>query len=1168
MIKNNKKKDKKEKNQNINIFSTHLNGKKIIEASAGTGKTFTIILLYLRLLLGININTQKKYSVENILIITYTKNAVKEIKKRLEKNIYNLYLDFLSKKTKNKNYKKIFKKVKNFNHAAQILKKSYINIHNASIYTIHGFCRYILKKKNYYFEYLIKKKKVYNENLLYQNSTYIFWRNFFYPYNKEISQIIFEYWKNPQELFKEIQPWLNIKSDFFLYTKKNNDIMKYHEKNIKKIKKFKKKWKEIYINLKKIFHKKILNQRIYHKKNFNTWVKKIKKWTLKKTKNYKIPKELFHFSKKKIEKNVLSKKKKISFLNKIDKFLKKNFSLKEALLIQAIKKIPKICKKIKKKKFSYENLISSLLTLLKKKKSLSQYIQKKFPIAFIDEFQDTDMQQYKIFQKIYNNKKIESSLILVGDPKQSIYNFRGADIFFYLKIKSKIPNIYTLNTNWRSSKKLIESINFLFSRMKKIFLFKKIKFIPALSPKESKKKKYFIKKKEQPAIKFWLKKNTPQTPFEYNNWIAKKCSQNIYFLIQKMKKSQAFLITKEKRKKLKIQDICILVKNYQEYKIMKKELLKLNIYSYYTSYNKSIFHTIEVKELYYILQSILDSSNENYFNRALATSIIFQNTYVINKIKKKYSLWSNLKKTFSKYKKIWKKKGILNLINEIISTSNLYKNYFFHKKYKEKISNLIHLGKILEKKSCLRKERSSIISWLKKKINQINDKKKYQQKLHHNKYVINITTIYKSKGLQYPIIWIPFISNFTHSKKFIFHDKKKYNTFINLCKSKKKIKLEEKEKLSEEIRLLYVAITRAIFQCNLGVSSIIIKKNKYKTNFHKSGLGYVLQKGKKMTIKELYHEIKKIEKNKNITCIFKKKTLINKVKEKKKKNKNNIFKILNFKRHFKKNFNTSYTRISQIKKNFKKKDIFLKFEKYISKKKKITQEISKNNFPKGKKYGKILHKILEKINFNIKIHKKFIKKKIKKVKLSKKWIPIIKNWIKSILVHPFGVDKINLKNIQKKCIKEVEFYLQLKKEINFFSINKILKNENMNFLDKNKGILKGFIDLIFQYDEKYYFVDYKSNFLGETKNYQKKNLEKYFLKEKYNIQFYLYSLALHKFLQKKVKNYNFKKNFGGGYYLFLRGMDGKNSNQGTFFLVPKHKILKKINKTFFKKEKI
>ncbi|MCW5197536.1 exodeoxyribonuclease V subunit beta [Buchnera aphidicola] len=1151
-----------------NIFLIPLKGIKIIEASAGTGKTFTIILLYLRLLLGIN--TKRKYLVKEILIITYTKNATIEIQNRISQNIYHCYVDCLSKKTKNVYFKKLFKNIKNYEKASLLLKKAYIDIHNSSIYTIHGFCKYILKIKNFHDDISNIKKK-YHEEILYKKSVYTFWRKFFYSLNKEISNIIFQYWKHPDQLLLEIIQFLNIKSKIFFKNKKKiKNIYIKHNENIKKINIFKKKWNKIKVKLKKKFSEKKFNKRIYNNKNTSRWIKKITKWTLKKTKNYNFPQELKHFTKKKIELNCHKfQNKDFLFLKIIKKFLKTNFSLKENILIYAIKKIPKILKEIKKKKFCFDNLIHSMLLFLKNKKNLSKFIENKFPIAFIDEFQDTDHQQYDIFKKIYQNKK-KSSLILIGDPKQSIYNFRGADIFFYLKNTFKISNLYTLKKNWRSSKKLIDSINLLFNRIKHSFIFKKIKYRSILSSENSAKKKFIIDKKEQPAITFWLHENKDKKINHYNDWISKKCSENIYYLISKIKNKKAILKTENSKKILKIQDICILVKNFKEYQILKKQLKKKNIDSYYTSYKKSIFKKNIIKEIFYILQSILNYSNEYYFNRAITTSIISKNFYTLIQLKKKQNKLSKLKNIFSKFLYIWKKKGILNLIKNIIYKSTLYEKYFFYKKNKNCISNLIYLGEILEKKSILKKNLFFLLEWLKKKIFQDdqNYENDYQKLIYNNKNCINITTIYKSKGLQYPIIWIPFISNFSFSKKLIFHDRKKFNILINIKKQIKEIKLAEEEKLSEEIRLLYVAITRSIFHCSIGVSPFVnIKKICNKTNFHHSGLGYILQKGKKMNIQEFTHEIKKIILNKNINIHDK--NLIPDYIKKTVKKKKYIHKNY-FTRTFKIEENTNYTKIC--KEILKKKNIIKKKENKIILNKKT--KLTKYSFPKGKKYGIFLHKILENINFK-KINNFLILKYLKKNKLKEKWLPIIKKWINLILLKPLNTFKIKIYNLNKKnYIKEFKFSLPLKKNINIYLIESLLntkyKNINTNFKKKlniKNKILTGSIDLIFKFNKKYYVIDYKSNFLGENNQfYQKKYLKKEIIKKKYYIQYYLYSLALHRFLKLKLKNYKFKKNFGGIYYIFLRGIN-KNNENGIFFYQPKYSLIKKLNNFFFIQQK-
>lgn len=81
----------------------------------------------------------------------------------------------------------------------------------------------------------------------------------------------------------------------------------------------------------------------------------------------------------------------------------------------------------------------------------------------IDEFQDTDQQQYDIFYQIYIKSAVKNTgFIMIGDPKQSIYKFRGADIFTYLKATEQAQYRFSLGENWRSTQPLIQTINYLF----------------------------------------------------------------------------------------------------------------------------------------------------------------------------------------------------------------------------------------------------------------------------------------------------------------------------------------------------------------------------------------------------------------------------------------------------------------------------------------------------------------------------------------------------------------------------------------------------------------------------------------------------------------------------------------------------------------------------------
>ena len=125
---------------------------------------------------------------------------------------------------------------------------------------------------------------------------------------------------------------------------------------------------------------------------------------------------------------------------------------------------------------SYDDLLLNLEQALSGERGdwLAAKLRAQYPAALIDEFQDTDPVQYASFNRIYAGSDLP--VFLVGDPKQAIYSFRGADIFTYLTAKSSTSAEHTLGTNWRSHPKLVSAVNTLFARQKQPFIYDEIPF--------------------------------------------------------------------------------------------------------------------------------------------------------------------------------------------------------------------------------------------------------------------------------------------------------------------------------------------------------------------------------------------------------------------------------------------------------------------------------------------------------------------------------------------------------------------------------------------------------------------------------------------------------------------------------------------------------------------
>ncbi|CAL4324495.1 RecBCD enzyme subunit RecB [Buchnera aphidicola (Eriosoma grossulariae)] len=1156
----------------INVFNFNFNQNTLIEASAGTGKTFTIVILYLRLLLGlVNINhVSSKLSIEKILIVTFTQTAKEEIKDRIKKYIHDLKIACIEKNTKIFILQKIMKEIKNFKKAIMILSQAEKKIDLAAIYTIHGFCHKILKTHYFYSKLLIHDHFIENNYKIYLKATNIFWKKHCHLLPYEISKIIYQEWLNEEKLLKIIYPLFKF-SSIKLNTNilKNTNIILFHKNLIIKIKKFKILWLKNIIQINNFFHNLKINLYIYNKTNLNRWINIINKWSNNSTENYIVPSVLNYFNYITIKTNILNKNEKIPiFFKKIQYFLKINFSIKEIIIVNALQKIPEIIQKEKNKKLFYEhNDLIIFLNKFLKNKNIINNIQKQYPIAFIDEFQDTNLEQYKIFKTIYHQSK-KSNLVIIGDPKQAIYSFQGADIFAYIKAKNETKKHYYLTTNFRSSKNMVLSVNMLFSRMNNPFIFNQILFQPLLSNTENQNINFTINGLLQPALNLVIEPTINKKKYPY--WTARQCAVNIFNWINYSKTNLSNIQIHKKIHKVTEEDIVILVRNKNESKIIQLELDKININSIYISNKNCIYDIPEAIEILYILISLLDLRNEQAFINAFSTSIMqktIQEIKNVQYIHKYRSIWI---KKFYIYLSIWNKNGIYAMLKKITEEQKTSLTQKCLKKTKSTINNILHIGELLQTKEIENVDKYNLIQWFKKKIKNKKEIISKEEILrHHNiKNAIKIINIHASKGLEFFIVWIPFAINYIKSQYPIYHDQN-HNLIYDLKNKNNSIKNAEKERIAEDIRLLYVAITRSIVHCCIGIetSKIKIKKNTNTTDIHCSAIGYILQLGKKLNKQQFDTIINNLKKETWIKITTKEQYLqkqyknnhinINNHIPEKKYNINKIWTITNYTQLKKENeiiLNTKNQNIIDIK--FKKNKI-LKNDLY-----------NNHNFIKGSLSGQLLHNILKKTNFSENMQSETICKQLKKYNFNINLEPLLSSWIYNIFHTILDNKNFSLSHLKKnEYIKELEFLLPIQKTLNSSQLNYITKKNdpisiaspNLTFNNK-KGMINGFIDLIFYLNKKYYILDYKSNWLGENnKYYSSLNIKNEMIKHRYDLQYQIYSIALHRYLKQRIKNYTFKNYFGGIFYFFIRAADGSNKNNGIFYQAIPKNLIQKLN---------
>ncbi|QCI19469.1 exodeoxyribonuclease V subunit beta [Buchnera aphidicola] len=1169
-------------NKNLDIFNISLPGQHLVEASAGTGKTSTIVFLYLRLLLGLKDTTLQKLqlNIQNILIITFTNSAKKELKNRIQKTMFELKLAFKKNYTTHPIFLSFMNKIKNINKAIQILTFSLNNLDKIAIYTVHSYYKYVLDIYKFSCGIIFKNKFVTDVFNLRLNATIFFWQHYCYKLPKDISKIIFTYWKEPTALFKHINPWLNINFGKIIKSKiYKKSLIEQHEILINHIVDFKNYWTKENRNILKIYKSLSLNNVNYNLKKLSKQFSVITTWSSASTNDYYIPKELLNFKLNTYFIYVDKKNNQVNnFLKNVNNFLKIKFSLKNIFLFYAIKNIKIFIQKIKKENFQLE--FNELEILIKKKiltnQNVTAALQKAYPIAFIDEFQDINYQQYSIFSKIYTQKKC-SSLILIGDPKQAIYSFQGSNIFSYLKIKSKIKNIHTLKNNWRSSKNMIKSINIIFSKNTIPFLFQDISFFKSSIPNkinfQTCNMSFKIHGVTQSALKIFFVSKKLISLKKYKKSSADKCAANINYWLQKGKEKKAELYFNGTHQFFDIEHITIIVRNKYESEIIQKSLSELNIESTYFSEQKTIFSSLEAKNLFYIMRSILDLSNKKYLNQVIMTNIFFKNFFDIYCLKNNKIIFYDFLKKMYLYKKYWKKFGISFFIKKIVFNEISNVKFILSQEKDYSILNYLQLAEILEKKSDYFKSNNLLLSWLKKKVlyekNECNSQ--YVQ-IPHSKNCIKIISIHQSKGLEFPIVWIPFGISSVKNNLCMFYNKKTNYFNLDIEKKTKNVILSKKEMLSEDLRLLYVALTRSILHCSISVAPVYKKKFNTKS-LYETGLGYLLRDKSYINSNNLFKTFKLVH-IKNVINVTNYIRCFSNVENKEKKN---IYLSTIDKFNRKKLNSWNMFSYSNIIKNFVHKSTNVS-QYLIIRYKKIEENITEkilnsHTFPKGKKIGKFIHLLLKNHNFLYLFDEIWIQKQMCKINLEKKWTSPLTRWMNNVINTFFLNQEFKLFKLNPTFLKkEFEFHIPILNKIHKLDLFNILNNSNCyektmynQFSNRIHGLLHGFIDLIVMHKKKFYILEYKSDWLGINNSYySSKALQSIIKKNHYHIQYQLYTLAIHRYLKLRIRKYNYSTHFGGVIYIFLRAIDNrkKNKNNGIFHVIPNFSLINKLDQLF------
>ncbi|MFT3469652.1 exodeoxyribonuclease V subunit beta [Klebsiella pneumoniae] len=1153
-------------------------GERLIEASAGTGKTFTIAALYLRLLLGLGGEAAypRAISVEELLVVTFTEAATEELRGRIRSNIHELRIACLRGESDNPLYSALLAEIADKDDAAKTLLLAERQMDEAAVFTIHGFCQRMLSLNAFESGMLFEQQLIEDESRLRYQACADFWRRHCYPLTRDIAAVIHDVWKGPRDLLKSLDRWLQGEAPQLKSPPAPNETLaERHQQIIARIDSLKQQWREQVGEIEGVLENSGLDRRKFNRGNQGKWMEKVNAWAQEETLSYQLPDALEKFAQSfLLERTKAGGEPPVHPLfSAVESLLASSLTLTDLVLARAMVEIRDAVAREKRRRgeLGFDDMLSRLDEALRgdSGETLASAIRQRFPVAMIDEFQDTDPQQYRIFRRIWRRQP-ETALLLIGDPKQAIYAFRGADIFTYMKARGDVAAHYTLDTNWRSSPGMVGSVNRLFSLSDNPFMFHEIPFLPVKAAAKNKGLRFTVDAADVPAMNVWLMPGDTVGSGDYQTFMAQLCATQIRDWLSAGQRGRALLWRGETSRPVQASDITVLVRNRLEAAQVREALQTLGIPSVYLSNRDSVFETLEAQELLWLLQAVLAPERENTLRSALATSMFGLTALDIENLNQDEQAWDALVEEFSEYRQIWRQRGVMPMLRALMTARHIAENLLATRGGERRLTDILHISELLQEAASQLESEHALVRWLAQHIAEPDSNAASQQmRLESDKHLVQIVTIHKSKGLEYPLVWLPFIARFRKQDQAFYHDRETFAAVLDLGQDEASLELAEAERLAEDLRLLYVALTRAVWHCSLGVAPLSSRKSG-NSDFHLSALGRLLQAGEAMDaaglaarLADFCHGDIALQRpgELDLTPWQAPAATIPRLSARE------------LQRRIADDWRvTSYSGLQQH--GFSGgQDLLPRLDVDAAGVGEVVEEpqLTPHQFPRGATPGTFLHSLFEELDFTQPVPEGWMAEKLQLSGFDAQWAPVLTDWLGGVLKTRLPGPDIALNQLAARD-KQVEmaFYLPIAQLLTAERLDALIRQYDPLSADtppldfrQVRGMLKGFIDLVFRHEGRYYLLDYKSNWLGEDREaYTRPAMEQAMRAHRYDLQYQLYSLALHRYLRHRLADYDYDRHFGGVIYLFLRGMDGQEGGQGIFTTRPVRPLIDGLDQLF------
>jgi len=821
---------------------------------------------------------------------------------------------------------------------------------------------------------------------------------------------------------------------------------------------------------------------------------------------------------------------------------------------------------------------------------LAASLRAGFPAALIDEFQDTDPLQFAIFDAIYGGDTGggaagNAPLFLVGDPKQAIYSFRNADLQTYLKAREQASAEYTLAENQRATGPLIDALNALFRANARAFMLPGLEYRPVgLGAKP--RQPLLDRTLARAPLQVWTLPTDPVSgePLPKGDAraaVVAAAAGEIARLLAAARDGEITLGGEP----LRAGDIAVLVRSHTQGSAMRQALSALGVGSAELS-QASIYRSLDAEELERLLAAILEPTRERLTKAALATELMGLDAAAIDSLATDEALILSWAQHFATCRDTWLSRGIGFMLRELMRSENLPGRLLARADGERRLTNLLHLVECLHQAAEAHPSPDALLRWFQTQRQDERSDDATQLRLESDQNLVQILTIHKAKGLEYPVVFCPFLWDGRRGglpdelDGAEYHDdvgrtvidfRKGFEGKFDEADVKRRKRLEG---AAEDMRLIYVALTRAVHRCVFVAGCYLTKRgsgtsDKESTgsllNWLVSGQGQSPQEwfdGSRDTaaINAAWDGLAARHGPALQVAPLPQPTARSLVQGRESPD---ALAALPAPRRIPSGWWIgSYSALAfGATREQAALDHDLRAEAAPAGTAATAAKLDEDDilrFPRGAAAGECLHAVFERADFTapagwpsavaeaLRLHRAALAgaQGDASAETDAQRTRMLLRLLRDVLDMPLPVgtaQPLRLRGVPpSRRLSELEFTLpshRLEADVLNATLAELDYAVPRLSFAALRGYLKGFIDLVLEHDGRFFIVDWKSNYLGDSAaDYGEAALAAALLARGYHLQALLYSVALDRLLRLRVSGYDTAQHFGGWIYLFVRGV--------------------------------